>query len=378
MSNLSDSEFVPTWRTRWVLQRNRILGSAAFQHWAARTPFFRGVARQRAAAQFDLVAGFVYSQILSAFVEAELLAYLEGTLRRASDIAAHADLPADAADRLLRAAAAIGLAESPQPEWWTLGEAGAALSVNAGALAMVRHHRLLYADLADPLALLRAGRTKPTALSAFWSYARPGDVPGTAAATDYSALMAATQPMVYAQILDRFDFSPHRRMLDIGGGSGTFAAAVSTAAPHLDVAIFDLPDVIAAARTRFAAMPPPRPVALYPGSFRSDALPPDHDLITLVRILHDHDDAIASELLRSIYSALPRGGSILVAEPMAEERVAPRMGDAYFGLYLWAMGSGRPRSMKVLTQMLNSAGFDRVRSIATAQPIIAHLIVATK
>jgi demethylspheroidene O-methyltransferase len=361
-----------TWRARWVLRRNRVLGSAAFQRWAARTPFFRGVARRRAAAQFDLVAGFVYTQILTAFVEAGLVAFLAGGLRHEGDVARMAGLTPDAADRLLRAAAALELAESPQPGWWTLGEAGAPLIANPGALAMIRHHRLLYADLADPLALLRAGRAVPTSLSAFWSYARPDDAAADGSAADYSALMAATQPMIYGEILERFDFSVHRRMLDIGGGSGAFVRAVGAAAPHLALGIFDLPEVIAGAAV------PPDTVTLHGGSFRIDPPPPGYDLVTLVRILHDHDDDVVEKLLRSIFTTLPPGGRLLIAEPMAENRAAPRMGDAYFGLYLWAMGSGRPRSMKVLKAMLTAAGFARVEAISTAQPVITSAIVATK
>lgn len=368
-----------TVRSRWVLWRNRILGSARFQHWAARNFLTRRVARRRAAAQFDLVAGFVYSQILAAFVEADLLAYLRDRLRSGADVAAFTGLPVEAADRLLRAAAALELAESPQPGWWTLGQAGAELAPNTGAQAMIRHHHLLYADLAAPLALLHAERRRPTALSRFWTYAAPAQTcDGAQGIQDYSALMAATQPMVVAEILDRFDFSRHRRLLDIGGGSGMFARTIAAAVPGLELAIFDLPEVVAEAAARFASEPPPRTMALHPGSFKSDPLPLGYDVCTLVRILHDHDDAVAQDLLRSIFAALPAGGRLLIVEPMADESAAPRMGDAYFGLYLWAMGSGRPRSAATLTAMLRQAGFAAVRRIATAQPLITSALVATK
>ena len=378
------SENVPppsalTARSRWVLWRNRMLSSARFQHWAARNILTRGVARRRAAAQFDLVAGFVYSQILTAFVEAGLLGYLRGALRSDADVAAFTRLGGDAADRLLRAAAALDLAESPQPGWWTLGQAGAELAPNSGAQAMIRHHHLLYADLAAPLALLAADRRQPTALSRFWTYAAAEPQGNNAhGAQDYSALMAATQPMVVAEILGRFDFSRHRRMLDIGGGSGTFARNIAAAAPGLAIGIFDLPEVLAETEARLTADPPVRPIALCPGSFKTDPLPQGYDLITLVRILHDHDDDVAQNLLRSIFAALPATGRLLVAEPMAEESAAPRMGDAYFGFYLWAMRSGRPRSAATLTTMLQAAGFNAVRRIATAQPLITSALVATK
>jgi demethylspheroidene O-methyltransferase len=42
------------------------------------------------------------------------------------------------------------------------------------------------------------------------------------------------------------------------------------------------------------------------------------------------------------------GGTLLVAEPMAGAPGRRSMGDAYFGIYLLAMGRGRPRTAREL------------------------------
>ena len=65
-------------------------------------------------------------------------------------------------------------------------------------------------------------------------------------------------------------------------------------------------------------------------------------------------------LLTKVHAALPPGGTLLIAEPMAGTPGAEAMGDAYFGLYLWAMGSGRPRTAEAYRAMLRAAGFSRV------------------
>lgn len=304
-----------TWKTRWVVRRNAILGSAKFQRWASRTPIIRRIARRRAAAQFDMIAGFIYSQILMAFVQAGLIEFLNGRLRSFDEIANFTTLYPDATDRLLRAGQSLQITESPQPGLWTLGEAGAPLSANQGAIAMIRHHHLLYADLADPLALLLNNRSEETALSAYWTYASNDD--SDAGASGYSALMAATQPMVSQQIIDAYEFSGHKHMLDIGGGSGAFTAAISAIAPNVQFGIFDLPDVIAEARKRLATAE----IKLHPGSFKVDAIPNGYDLITLVRILHDHDDDVVSALLPKIYDALPPGGRLLIVEPVRRQNI---------------------------------------------------------
>ncbi len=377
-------------RLRWIGLRNRVLASPKFQHWAAAFPLTRPVARARARRVFDLVAGFAYAQVLAACVEAGLLDLLaEGPCDTIA--AAHrAGLGLPATERLLRAAASLGLAESIPGGRWALGTEGAALQCNAGALAMIRHHALLYADLADPLALLRADRQTPTALSDFWTYARAsatGGVPpgrqddreeaNKPAATAYSALMAASQAMVSEQLVDAYRFSRHKAVLDVGGGTGAFIRAVGTAAPALRLGLFDLPDVVAGAENTLArdALIGPR-LTLHKGSFLHDPLPQGHDLITLVRILHDHDDEPALRLLRGVRAALPPGGTLLIGEPMAGAPGGAAMGDAYFGLYLWAMGSGRPRRPAELGAMLRSAGFRSWKELPTNLPLVCGAIVA--
>ena len=373
---MSDNNYTLSWKTRWVLRRNAILGSPGFQRWASRTPVVRGIARRKAAAQFDMIAGFVYAQVLAAFVESELIGFLNGQLRSLSQIAAFTQLAPDATVRLLQAGESLQISESPQIGLWTLGEAGAALSCNTGAMAMIRHHRLLYSDLTDPLALFAKDRREETELSAYWTYASKSESQEKAA--DYSELMAATQPMVSQQVIDAYDFSAHRKMLDVGGGSGAFAAAILQAAPQIEVGIFDLPEVIEAAKLRFANVPLSANWALHPGSFKTNLLPEGYDLITLSRILHDHDDDVAQALLAKIYSALPTGGRLLIIEPMADSPHAKPMGHAYFGLYLWAMGSGRPRTAIELQKMLKSAGFSKTNPVRTALPIITSALVAIK
>lgn len=371
------------WKTRWVLYRNGILGSERFQKWAARTPIFRTVARRKAAGQFDLIAGFVYSQILYVFVQSGLVAQLRDNVQTQDEIAAFAKLSSDATDRILRAGAALDIVESPQTGLWTLGETGAALSANDGAMAMIRHHQILYQDMADPFALLAQKGGDNSGLSQFWTYAsQPQSAADTAQkvgdSQPYSGLMAATQPMVWQQILPQYNFSQHQKILDIGGGSGAFIEAVGRTAPQLHLGVFDLPDVAPLAQARFAGTDDARRVTIHPGSFKLDPIPGDYDLITLIRILHDHDDHVVEALLPKIYAALPAGGRLLIVEPMAQTKSAESMGDGYFGLYLWAMGSGRPRSVQENRQMLENAGFSDISVLQTDLPIIAKAIVAKK
>ena len=192
----------------------------------------------------------------------------------------------------------------------------------------------------------------------------------------YSALMAASQPLVASEILDAYPVGRHRCLLDVGGGEGAFLAAAGARAPRLRLMLFDLPAVAERARHRFAAAGLGGRAQAFGGSFLDDALPEGADVISLVRVVHDHDDDAVRRLLRAVRAALPVGGTLLLAEPMAETPGAERMGDAYFGFYLLAMGSGRPRSATALTRMLGASGFARIRNLRTSTPLLTSVLVA--
>jgi demethylspheroidene O-methyltransferase len=364
------------WRGRWIAWRNRVMMSQRFQSFATRFPLTRPVGRRRARALFDLVAGFTYSQILAAVVETRLLQLLTDGPLDIAVIATRCDLPIDGARCLLRAAAALGLVE-PLGTCWALGSDGAALLGNRGIVEMVAHHHLLYTDLADPVALLRRGGGGGR-LSDLWRYAESPGLGDGAAVSAYSALMAASQPMVAAQAIAAYPFHRHRRLLDVGGGEGAFLSSVGASVPAIELSLFDLPAVCDRASARFASAGLADRTTVHGGNFLTDSLPTGCDIISLIRVLHDHDDAPAMVLLRNIHAALPPGGTLFIAEPMAHTPGAEPAGDAYFGFYLLAMGSGRPRSPDEIAAMLRAAGFSRSRLVPTAVPLTARIMVATR
>jgi demethylspheroidene O-methyltransferase len=145
--------------------------------------------------------------------------------------------------------------------------------------------------------------------------------------------------------------------------------------PGLQLTLFDLPAVAELARLRLAGLGDrARAVG---GSFLTEPLPGGADVISLVRVVHDHDDPQALTILRAVRSALPPGGVVLLAEPMAETAGAEPVGDAYFGFYLLAMGQGRPRTATALIALLQQAGFVNAKIHRTRTPLLTRVISAT-
>lgn len=358
-------------RARWNRWRNRLVGDPRFQALALRTPGLRAVGRRRARRLFDLTAGFVSSQVLSAALATGLLARLAEGPATLPEAATATGLGEDALACLLVAAEGLDLVERLADGRVLLGMTGAELLANPGITAMVAHHHLLWADLADPQAFLARPRGGG-ALARFWPYAAGEEAPTGGTAGPYSRLMAASQPLVAAQALAVHDFGRHRCLLDVGGGEGAFLEAVGNRHPGLKRMLFDLPAVAERARARLGGAVP-----VFAGDFRAGPLPSGADAISLVRILHDHDDAVAAMLLARVHAALPPGGTLIVCEPMAGTASAPSVG-TYFAFYLRAMGSGRPRAAGEIAAMCRAAGFARVRERPTPLPLAARVLVARK
>jgi demethylspheroidene O-methyltransferase len=358
--------------------RNRVVASRGFQTLASRTPLLRRIARNEGEALMDLVSGFVQSQVLLAVVELELLPRLMDHDRSAADLAAGTGLSPDRMTALCDAAAALGLMTRGRDARYGLSQRGAALTGVPGLMQMIRHHRVLYGDLADPVSVLRGDRE--TDLARFWPYvfgAAEGDVARDTART-YSQLMADSQTLVAEETLRTINLRGVRRLLDVGGGTGAFLTAALTATPGLTGVLFDLPAVVPEAESRFAAAGLAERVTIRAGSFREGPLPGGADAISLVRVLYDHGDDTVAALLAAAHAALPPGGRLIVSEPMTGGDRPSRSGDVYFAFYCMAMQTGRARSGAEIAGLMREAGFASPRQHRSFRPFLTSVVSAVR
>ncbi|MEN9776081.1 MAG: hypothetical protein RL322_3151 [Pseudomonadota bacterium] len=365
----------------WSGWRDRLLASPRFRRWVSALPGLSAVSRRQSRRLFDLVAGFTYSQVLLACVQLDLFNRLAAGPIEPSRLALDAQMPPESADILIRAAVSLDLLEWRDGGRVGLGLLGAVMVGNGALEALVRHHQAVYQDLIDPVASLR-DPSRPTRLRDYWAYAREAhtdagkSLPPNAVA-EYSALMSASQPLIAEQVLDAYDFSRHQRVLDVGGGQGTFLAAVADRHPSIALQLFDLPGVASLARDRLAERGLSQRVECFGGSFFDDPLPQGADLVTLVRVAYDHPDDRVLQILQSIHRVLAhQGGHFLLAEPLSGTVGARAMGDAYFGLYLLAMGKGRARSADDLKALMHRAGFTDIRQLPTRVPLQTGVLYA--
>ena len=227
-------------------------------------------------------------------------------------------LSPEATSRLLDAAISLGLVERRGRSFYGLGQLGAALAGNRAALSLIEHQPLLYADLQDPVALLR-GSSRGAGIARYWPYsaaAHPTELTAEEVAP-YSALMAASQPLIAQEVLRLLPNPPaslpsrHRRW------RRSFPRRGGNRARALRLMLLDLPAVAQRARARLADAGLSERASIYGGNFLTGPMPEGADVISLIRIVHDHDDASALSLLQAVHRALPPNGTHLIAEAMS-------------------------------------------------------------
>ena len=151
---------------------------------------------------------------------------------------------------------------------------------------------------------------------------------------------------------------PFKRLLDVGGGSGTWTIAFLRANPAGRATIFDLPPVIPLADKRLTKAGLRPRVNLVTGNFYTDALPSGCDLAWVSAIVHQNSRQQNRELFRKVYRALDTGGQIAIRDILMEKsRTAPVMGALFAINMLVATAGGGTFTFAELRDDLQAAGF---------------------
>lgn len=345
----------PPHKPGWLV---RLALSPRFHALAERIPLLNRLTRREGRALFDIVAGFVRSQVLMALVDLNILDRLATGPATLASLAFQARVDPQRLGVLMQAASALRLVRL-RDDCWQLSTRGAAFVAVPGLALMVRHHRVLYGDLSDPAAFFR-GEASPE-LARFWPYVfGSGSAVDPGLATHFSHLMSESQALVAGDTLRLVDMSGVRHLMDVGGGTGAFLSAVGQAHPALRMTLFDLPQVVAGAP--LALGPLAQRVTICPGNFQSDPLPAGADAISLVRVLYDHADATVDRLLGAVAQTLPPGGRLIVSEPMSGGARPDPATDVYFSIYTLAMETGRTRTADDIAGRMAAVGLTNIHT----------------
>jgi hypothetical protein len=181
----------------------------------------------------------------------------------------------------------------------------------------------------------------------------------------YNNWMARQSELQNGAVLASYDFSIHRKVVDVGGGQGATLAAILEANPHLTGVLFDLPQVVNKATLPSSIAQRGEIVA----GDMLESLPADGDAYLLKRVLMDWSDELATKVLTNCRDAMVEHGKVLVIEPIMPEGNEPSVSKFLDMTMLVMQGGGRIRTQDEHRALFEAAGLELTRVIPTSSPL---------
>jgi ubiquinone/menaquinone biosynthesis C-methylase UbiE len=296
-----------------------------------------------------LGANFMSAKLLAASVNLGIFEALGDGARTLDELAAATKLPHRSLRTVANGLAAIGVLELEGDRYKNAPPAQAFL---AGKTSVdVRAGLKLYGQLIYPMWLqledvVRSGSPAKHAERS------------EAFAKLFSEGVEAWTAVGARALVREYDFSNHRRVLDVAGGTGSYLVPILTQHPHLRATLFDLPPTIAVARQRLASEPCRDRVELAEGDAFFDAIPSGHDVALVAGFIHLFDGAKAKLLFRRIREHVEPGAKLLVVEQwMDATHTRPVFGAMLAVTYLMLSGEGGTYSVDEAEPWLRESGW---------------------
>ncbi len=172
-----------------------------------------------------------------------------------------------------------------------------------------------------------------------------------------------------------YDFSRHRRVLDLGGGTGSWLSALLHHYPDLEGTLFELPNAATLAQQRLAGDPGAKRAGVVAGDFFKDTIPEGHDAVLIANVIHLLSAAHNLELLKRTRAQVPDGARLLLADFWTDEtHTQPLFAALMAGEFFVITGEGDVYSEEDVRGWLQKSGWRFVERKPLAGPI--SLLVA--
>jgi hypothetical protein len=194
-----------------------------------------------------------------------------------------------------------------------------------------------------------------------------------AEATVFNAAMTNFSTMLAPPVLEAYDFSGLGTLADIAGGQGFLLTTILKKHADLHGILFDLADVVAAARPRIEALGLRARCEVASGDFFKSV--PAADSYLMKNIIHDWDDAHALSILKNCAQAMRGKGKVILVELVITPGNEPHYGK-FLDIEMLALAGGRERTEAEYADLFSKAGLRLQRVVPTKSP--ACVIEAVK
>lgn len=317
-----------------------------------------------------LISGYWTTQAICVAAELGLADLIGRKARSVESIAAECAAHAPALYRLLRALASVGLFHEVEPQHFVLTSMAALLRSdspgNLRAFARFQSDEWHWHSWGRLLTSVRTGQPATVETlgeaNCFDYLAKHRD-----AARLFDDAMTGYASRVHAAVVDVYDFSDCRMIVDVGGGQGTLLAEVLAKYAQARGILFDLPEVVSnagATLERFGVADRCRAIG---GDFFS-VVPAGGDAYLLSTVIHDWDDERAAAILRRTCAAMQPHGRVLIVENVIPTGNEPHPGK-FIDLEMLVIAGGQERTEAQYEALLRRAGLKLTSVVPTAAQV---------
>lgn len=158
----------------------------------------------------------------------------------------------------------------------------------------------------------------------------------------FSAGVEAFTAPTAAALAASYNFALHRRVLDVGGGTGSFLIAALRRHPALRGTLFELPGACGVARQRLAGEPEGARIEVVEGDILKDPLPAGHDALIVANTVHVLSAAQNLALLKKLRGDVKSGARLLLVDLwMNPTHTEPLAAPLMSGEFLVISGEGQ-------------------------------------
>lgn len=182
----------------------------------------------------------------------------------------------------------------------------------------------------------------------------------------FDEAMAGLSMQVSRAVVQAYDFSGIKKIVDVGGGQGTLVASILEAHDELKAILFDLPAAVENARKQTGLAGRASRCEIVAGNF-FEQVPPGADCYLLASVIHDWDDEHSLRILKQCRRAMDQSGKLLLVEcVVADSSDQPFAG--LLDLQMLVVTGGRERTEKQFEELLAAAQFRLTRVMQTEVP----------
>lgn len=180
------------------------------------------------------------------------------------------------------------------------------------------------------------------------------------------------------KVVPLIDLAGRRRLLDLGGGPGTWAIHFCRQNTGLEAVVYDLPTTRRFAEETVARFGLGERIGFMEGDFLENDIPGGFDVVWLSHILHAYGPDQCAVILEKAVVALEPGGLLLVQEfILDDDRTGPLFPVLFSLNMLVGTPSGQSYAEGELCAMMAAAGLRDVRRLPLELPNGAGIIAGT-